>query len=53
MPHTREHIEVGGTIKEDRPGKGIYGCQDEVLRGETESLCRESKFPVAKCHKGC
>lgn len=52
MPHTREHIEGGGTMR-DHPGKGTYGCRPEVLRGETESLCGESKFHVAKCRKAC
>lgn len=52
MPHTREHIEVGGTSGDHR-GKRIYGCQPEVQRGGIESLCGELKFHVAKCCKAC
>lgn len=39
--------------KGDLPGKGIYSCLPEDLRKETEQLCKESEFHIAKYHKSC
>lgn len=35
----------------DQHGKGIYSCQPEALRGEIESLCKESEFHLTECHR--